>query len=811
MSVIPRESSGNGVYYLAPSVKIAKAGMANSVDEAIYVDENGINHYGLENIFKTQLKTFGLDLSYASDNARDNYYTMGHWRNSFVSRLDFDINAQDIVDKSNFYDSPRAACESGFNDIKDTIYRGILSDATAVYDKEHDMCIIRENGKDTGKFVVWNRSQKRDDLHYITTPKGEFYVFLKDPDGKFTTEMDGIKVTLSEDENGTYSYKDAKDTLWRYDASGRLVYLMQEGQETHIRYGDDGKITKVTGPMDNVMQFAYNDEGLLDEIKMQEAEKKISANLHYSDTKMLSDFRFVLTDENATEHTLAALDFQYNDKNLLTGVTSEAREAPDGTQIPKVDTAYRYDRENRVEMTTSDAYFEKYSYAANSVTKLLPDGSSATAQISFAGSRQVIAQMKDPSVFSQLKYNDAGKLSELELREKRDANSSENIASNALLAVKTLKLQMDYNAKGLIKSQYLELSDGTKKFSNFEYKTKYNKPTKVVTDKDVTFFDFNNKGQLIKMSYLKYDKDMKLKPSALEDVREEPGFTEVVYKYDENGLLKQLSDEKTGKNTNFIAMRNGETLQGNIRENNLGFWWHWIRDFASQFIRGYVGGVVYDVRSSDTKLALVNGAGGRSQSLGRMENDINLYWQNPKANMQHFYWEQISWSRYWKKDVFNKGDYAKLVVVGHSYGGDSAVEGACAPNLKKPVNLLITLDPVGMQYNLHKTRRKTDYWVNVYADPGRQWPGVKVRWKCHWYGCYPKFYRLKSQWNGDDWIAWAGGKGTYSSYGRHVPADKRVVARTHHGNPCEMIRVLTREGFGFNYDFNFNIQSTGCH
>jgi len=146
-----------------------------------------------------------------------------------------------------------------------------------------------------------------------------------------------------------------------------------------------------------------------------------------------------------------------------------------------------------------------------------------------------------------------------------------------------------------------------------------------------------------------------------------------------------------------------------------------------------------------------------------------------------------------------------LIVIGHSYGGDSAVEGACAPRLTKKVDLLITLDPVGMQPALWYTRSRTKYWVNVYADPGRQWPGLKVKWKCHWYGCYPKFYRLKSQWNGDDWIAWAGGKGTYSSYGRHVPANKRFVARTHHGNPCQMVNVMQSEP-----NYTFGLDTSRC-
>ncbi len=162
MSIIPKQATGDGNYYLEPSVKFAKIGMGNHITEMTYIDENGDNHYGLENIFQTQLKVMPLDMHYNSSNARDNYADMGHWRTSFTSRMDFPINEGDIKDKSNFYDTPRDACERGFDDIKESAYRGILKEATSVYDKDHDMCILKQDGKD----IVWNRSQKRDDVHY---------------------------------------------------------------------------------------------------------------------------------------------------------------------------------------------------------------------------------------------------------------------------------------------------------------------------------------------------------------------------------------------------------------------------------------------------------------------------------------------------------------------------------------------------------------------------------------------------------------------------------------------------------------------
>ncbi len=798
--MVPKPVSGRGDYYQAPSVKFAKAGPGGSLQEMIYVDENGHNHYGMDNIFKTQLKTFGLALSYDSRNARDNYYTMGHWRNSFVSYLDFPINADDIVNRSDYYDTPRDACERGFADIKGSVYRGIFAQADAVYDKSSDMCIIKNEGEDVGRFVVWNRSKRRDDLHYLTTPKGDFYLFLKDKEGTFTAEQDGVKITLQQDANGTFSYKDAHDVLWRYDKQGRLAAVIYEGEESTVVYNEQGAIAEVRGPLNNTMHFTYDDNGLLHTISMHEGEKALYADLAYNTQKMLSSFRFVMKDENSTEHTLAQLQFSYNDKNLLSEVYAPERDAPDGKGEPmeEVRMAYTYDNLNRVTMRTSNAYFEQYRYGADSVVKILPDGTEATAVIDFKGSKQIVREMDDAHISSQLKYNKTGQLSELYLEESIDANGSQNIASNALRPKRTLRLQMDYNPRGLIRSQYLEMSDGTKKFTNFEYKTRYNKPTKVLTNSDVTFFDFNNKGQIIKMSYLKYDKEMKIKPDSLEEIRRRPGYKEVVYTYDENGFVKTTTDTTTQKQTHYMTMKNGETIPGNIASNGIFDSWFWT-NFFNYWIKGSLNGEIYDVRDGNTKLAIISGAGGDSMKY--------LYYQNrdisKNFHSEHFYWEQISFSRYMREDIFGKGSLGKLVVIGHSYGGDSAVEGACAPRLTKKVDLLITVDPVGIQPILWYTRSRTKYWINLYADPGRQWPGVKIRWKCRWWGCYPKIYHLKSQWNRWDWIAWFGGKGTYSSYGRYVPANKRKTVRAHHDESDKMLDALRKDGP--NYNFNLNL------
>lgn len=525
-SIIPVQATGDGEYYLAPSVQFAKIGTGNKVTELTYIDENGDNHFGLENIFETELKVMPLDIHYSSANARDNYADMGHWRTSFTSRMDFPIDEDDIKDKSNFYDTPRDACESGFGDIKESVYRGILKDADAVYDENHNLCVLKQDGKDIGKFVIWNRSQNRDDIHYVETATQEFLVFQKNDEGKFVSEQKGIVLELAQDENGTYGYKDASDVLRSYNKDGKLISVVEEGQEAHISYDSDGRITKIVGALDNTIDFKYNDNNLTSEIIGNNGTIKLT--FKYNDKQFLTAYSMNLS-EGDDVRTLIEANYAYDANNLLSTISSASSVIH-----------YTYDLQNRVSTIESDGSLESIQYEATKVTKLLPNNTTAIANISFTDGKQTITDVTDSHVSSDFSYNKKGLLSDVGLSETvvSEENASSSIQSNAAnTKVITLKLQMDYTKKGLISSQYLETSDGKKGFTNFEYKTRYNKPTKILTEEDVTFFDFNNKGQLIKKAYLKYDKEIKIKPHTLEEAKNEAGYKEKSFTYDENGWV----------------------------------------------------------------------------------------------------------------------------------------------------------------------------------------------------------------------------------------------------------------------------------
>ncbi|MEY8239426.1 MAG: hypothetical protein RPT25_03710 [Cycloclasticus sp.] len=146
----------------------------------------------------------------------------------------------------------------------------------------------------------------------------------------------------------------------------------------------------------------------------------------------------------------------------------------------------------------------------------------------------------------------------------------------------------------------------------------------------------------------------------------------------------------------------------------------------------------------------------------------------------------------------------KLIVIGHSYGGDSAVEASKTTDTAYDVDLLITVDPVGVfDYN-----DGSKHWIQLYAQSGRPTGGYmswkkghktitwqyyrchRHRWHfhCRWVKRYKTItYRYPGwtstmKWNGGDWVAFAGGKGWYSSYD---PGD---------GNPDQFIKIPAHHG-----------------
>ena len=420
----------------------------------------------------------------------------------------------------------------------------------------------------------------------------------------FVAKQDGLTITLNKERNGNFNFKDSKDFTWRYNKKGELSSLTKEGEKTSFKYDRKGKLVYVKGIKNNILDFKYNRDDLIEKISWRGVGVK--AKFEYSDNKMLSSYKLIAEDEDFIEKQVSLINFEYNDKNLLINATSPKIVIKGDQSIEKQSSKYSYDELNRVNIVNSNNLLEKYIYEENKFTKILSNGHKVETEIALVGSRQVIKSLKDNTIVSKYKFNKNGKLSKLVLVEskavKQNATGGSSDIQTSIVNTKSkLTLNINYNKRGLISSQTYKTSDGVKKMSSFEYKTRYNKPTKVLTKEDVRFFDFNNKGQLTKMSYLKFNKNVQLGSYALLDIRGEDGFEETSYRYDRNGLLVKTIDEVNNKEIDLMTLQNGEKSTEKRSESR----WRWKRPIINK-----IHGIVYNIANRNTKFSVVSGGGG---------------------------------------------------------------------------------------------------------------------------------------------------------------------------------------------------------
>jgi hypothetical protein len=204
---------------------------------------------------------------------------------------------------SEAYDTARNACELGFEDISGQIFRGLLSDARTVFDEDRSLCIVKKDSEDVGSFNVWNKDTGIvGDYHYISKPSGETVVFYKDGD-VFSSDDKGFKVTLEELDDGTFEYIDVNSYVRTYSNEGKLVQVTYEGQETTINYDENYKISSITGPLDDVLNFTYSTTEKLTNITYGDK----SAIFQYDDNNKLHIVELV-TDDIAFEEDSPVLE-----------------------------------------------------------------------------------------------------------------------------------------------------------------------------------------------------------------------------------------------------------------------------------------------------------------------------------------------------------------------------------------------------------------------------------------------------------------------------------------------------------------------
>ena len=87
-------------------------------------------------------------------------------------------------------------------------------------------------------------------------------------------------------------------------------------------------------------------------------------------------------------------------------------------------------------------------------------------------------------------------------------------------------------------------------------------------------------------------------------------------------------------------------------------------------------------------------------------------------DVAYFEWTDWDWSynidNYIKKIRKDHERYVPINIIGHSYGGDAAIEIAAAYG---GLETLITIDPVGLNENPELGKGTSRTWINVYSNP----------------------------------------------------------------------------------------------
>lgn len=95
---------------------------------------------------------------------------------------------------------------------------------------------------------------------------------------------------------------------------------------------------------------------------------------------------------------------------------------------------------------------------------------------------------------------------------------------------------------------------------------------------------------------------------------------------------------------------------------------------------------------------------------------VETYWDAYRNLNPDFDCSYFSWTNKLELNPFirNMPDDAHVTIVGHSYGGDAA----CFALTTRPINVLITIDPVSyLRVPSTFIRSMTKIWLNVRSEP----------------------------------------------------------------------------------------------
>jgi len=798
-----------------------------------------------QDVLNTEEDGLVFDLFYSSKQERSGSLGKG-WQHSYTQKLTTSRNLSNASLKSSSYIKADQACLDGWDEIKESYYNGLLKNSLASYSAENKLCEIKKPNSDIlqTSLLIWqDNNQLASNAKVINLPTGESLVFIQNQTEKGTWQALGNPLkTLTKADTG-WIYQDQQDKLEHFNLQGLLTKIVQQGIETKLTYNDDQQLTDIAMPISNQhIKIEYGNDDKIFTITNTLTDKQIS--LFFDDQKRLAttELAGTLSKEYSynknnllTKNSMLAKGnriatvYEYNNDNNLISENTQLEKKPSN----KIKSANNNDDDNTViELTSADEipteFKSNYKYEDQklvisnnqqeeeiAITSELINNDEIVTEKETEKSKQTFDYDEDGNLIKVTNLDKDGTLTTSEVN-KSDTDTHEK--SDNFIA------EMSYNDQGqMITSEVFTENSGTTDTADTTNKTKevktrsvngkkltsmfkaeyayqdnrWNRATAKKIDDNIEFMAFNEKGQVASITTAKVTTTAKSTKSTrqLKLKNLQPSDYQIInatsFTYNDLGLIKSTKNQ--GKTTKFTYHKNGKlasTILPNGKEiKKLAFkpsQYQQHDDAKQKSLSSYQKNKLPSIKNSNTATVFVGGFGDSWWG-----NTVKGYESKFKPNLdiQYAPWWDLQFEIEERKQFRGK---SKKVIVGHSWGADSALSYGQYID-RNDLDLIVTTDPVGWGFNMGGNAT----WINAWADPG---PAFSVTWhkfricKCCCWGCckaYGWYPRFQDNWNTGDWVAYYGGK--YSTWHRWLVnhyADDSIKHKGHHDHFEKMLKKV---------------------